>query len=419
MSGLMKERQVRSATTPWQSDNSTYSGRVMSSEKIVTISWFDRLKQSVGGVVAGLALVAAMVVLLFWNEGRAVQTARALAEGAGLVKPVTATSVDPANEGKLVHISGQLKTAGPVSDTEFGISAPGLRLIRKVEMFQWVEKSRTEKKVELGGSETQVTTYSYETEWSEQHRDSSRFHEAANHSNPPMGLERQTFSVANASLGAWTLETPVLDLAGTSRAYPVATESRNAIQQAVGSGIRASVTDGNIHLGSNPARPAVGDYRISYQYVPVETVSVVGRQQGSGITAYRTQGGSSLLIVNNGTVTAQDMFDMAASGNSTLTWMLRFVGIALLIFGFSAILGPLSVAASVLPFLGSILSVGTGIIAGIAGTALGSLTIGTAWLFYRPLVAIAIFAAGALVIGGIVFMGRRRKAAATGVTAAA
>ena len=47
-------------------------------------SWFTRIRNSVGGVVIGLILIVGMVVLLFWNEGRAVQTYRSLAEGKGL-----------------------------------------------------------------------------------------------------------------------------------------------------------------------------------------------------------------------------------------------------------------------------------------------------------------------------------------------
>ena len=163
----------------------------MSSEKIVTISWLDRLKQSVGGVVFGLVLILAMVVILFWNEGRAVQTARSLAEGAGLVASVSSSTIDPANEGKLIHVTGAVTTTGPVSDLKFGVSAPGLSLVRKVEMYQWVERSTTEKKVELGGSETQVTKYTYERQWSDTYHKSSEFNEPAEHVNPPLEYERE------------------------------------------------------------------------------------------------------------------------------------------------------------------------------------------------------------------------------------
>ncbi len=51
--------------------------------EVTSVSWFGRIKRAVGGVIIGLLLIVLMVIGLFWNEGRAVQTARSLAEGVG------------------------------------------------------------------------------------------------------------------------------------------------------------------------------------------------------------------------------------------------------------------------------------------------------------------------------------------------
>ncbi|MBN9334889.1 TMEM43 family protein, partial [Devosia sp.] len=198
-----------------------------------------------------------------------------------------------------------------------------------------------------------------------------------------------------------------------SQTLVLGTDQAQAVQDAIGAGIRASIVNGGIYLGNNSASPQLGDYRISYEYIPVDTISIIGKQQGAALAPYRTESGDSLLMVDTGTVTAADMFEGAASGNATMTWIIRIAGLALLIAGFGAVLGPVSVLASVLPFLGSILGFGTGIIAGAAGLGVGSLTIGSAWLFYRPLLALAIFAIAGLIIGGLVFIGRRKKASAT------
>ena len=50
-----------------------------------TISWFTRLKNALVGILIGIVLVIGSIVGIFWNEHRAVQTARSLAEGRGLV----------------------------------------------------------------------------------------------------------------------------------------------------------------------------------------------------------------------------------------------------------------------------------------------------------------------------------------------
>ncbi len=97
-------------------------------------SWFTRIKNSVVGVLVGIILIIACVIGLFWNEGRAVQTARSLTEGAGVVVSVGADSVDAANDGKLIHVSGNTTTTSTPTDAMFAISAPGIRLVRSAEM---------------------------------------------------------------------------------------------------------------------------------------------------------------------------------------------------------------------------------------------------------------------------------------------
>lgn len=383
----------------------------MSFQEKTTVSWFGRLKRSVGGVVAGLLLVVGMVVLLFWNEGRAVTTARSLAEGAGLVVAVDAGSVDPARDGSLVHVSGPVEAASNVADAGFGIETAGVRLVRKAEMYQWIETRRTETQTKLGGGEETVTTYTYALGWSDRPQDSSQFRQPDGRTNPPMEVQGETFQLQQASLGAFTLDGQVLGRIGGARPMAVSPDRGEAIQAAVGAGMKATVTDGRIYLGYDPREPRLGDYRIGYDLVPLGPISVVGRQAGSGLAPYQTQAGNALLMVESGIVPAQQMFDDAVSANTVLTWIVRIVGLLFLIFGFSLILGPLGVIGDVIPFVGSIVRLGTGIVATVAGILIGSATIAIAWFYYRPFTALVILAVGGAAAFAITWLGRRRKAA--------
>ncbi len=132
-----------------------------------TKSWGSRIGESIKGVLFGLVLVVGSCIFLFWNEGRAVQTQRSLTEGASLVVPADPSRVDPANDGKLVHLSGDLKPGAPLTDPDFTVSATALRLARTVEMYQWKEESKSETRKNTGGSEETVTTYEYVRTWSE------------------------------------------------------------------------------------------------------------------------------------------------------------------------------------------------------------------------------------------------------------
>ena len=111
-----------------------------------TQGWFSRIGGSIKGVLFGILLCIIGIPLLFWNEGRAVKRYKTLKEGAGAVVAVSADKVDSANEGKLVHLSGEATTSETLQDEKYGISANALRLRRSVEMYQWKESTSTEKK---------------------------------------------------------------------------------------------------------------------------------------------------------------------------------------------------------------------------------------------------------------------------------
>jgi hypothetical protein len=99
--------------------------------QVTSTSWIARLGKSILGVLIGVVLIIGAIILLFWNEGRAVTTARSLAEGSHAVVEVGSASVDPANEGKLVYVSGELDARAPLTDQEFGVTANALRLGRR------------------------------------------------------------------------------------------------------------------------------------------------------------------------------------------------------------------------------------------------------------------------------------------------
>ncbi len=179
----------------------------MSFTETTHTSWFTRLKNGVVGILVGLILVVGMIVLLAWNEGRAVQTYRSLVEGAGLVVSVSADRIDPAMEGKLIHISGKVTPDGTPEDPTFSVSAQGAAALRRdVEMYQWVEESRSETKKTLGGGEETVTTYSYKKDWQSRPIDSGNFREGDGHANPPMPFESERFAVETAHIGAFVVD---------------------------------------------------------------------------------------------------------------------------------------------------------------------------------------------------------------------
>ncbi|MGE3307971.1 MAG: TMEM43 family protein, partial [Rhizobiaceae bacterium] len=276
----------------------------------------------------------------------------------------------------------------------------------------WIETEKSETKKELGGSETTVTTYSYAKGWSDEAKNSSEFNNPAGHENPSMEIFSRKVQVPEAKLQAFTLDTPVLNDIGGAKALPIEQGKLAEIDAAYPGTKRVSVTNGGIYLGFNPTSPAVGDYRISYEIVPLQTVSIIGRQSGSMFAEYQTQAGDALLMVDEGNVAADKMFADAQSANMWLTWILRLAGILLMAVGFGLIFAPLGIVGDLVPFIGSIVRFGTGLLAFLLAIVIGTVTIAIAWFWYRPILSLIIIAAG-LAIAAVVYMiGRRRSAAA-------
>ena len=93
------------------------------------------------------------------------QTARSLAEGSAAVVSVGADSVDAANDGKLVHVSGPVTARRWPADPDFGIRRKGCGCRATSRCISGRKSSKSETKTKLGGGEETVTTYSYSKGW--------------------------------------------------------------------------------------------------------------------------------------------------------------------------------------------------------------------------------------------------------------
>ena len=377
--------------------------------EVTTKSWGSRLGESIKGVLFGLVLIVGSCIFLFWNEGRAVQTQRSLTEGASLVVPVDPARVDAANDGKLVHLSGDLKPGAPLSDPDFTVSATALRLVRTVEMYQWKEETKTETRKNVGGSEETVTTYEYVRTWSETRNDSSRFKRPEGHVNPQMRYSRASYSSRDATLGAFRPGTNVIDKLPASEAVTLDPSLAGKLAGRVKGPVH--VADGRIYLGDNPSQPRIGDLRISFRLAPGGPTSIVARQAGTGFAEYQTKAGDALLMVRPGTMSAADMFAAAQRENRIMTWLLRLAGVFAMFLGFMLILNPLVIVADVVPFIGNILSAGAGIVSLVLTAIIAPLVIAVAWFWYRPLVSVVVLAIGLALAYGFKRWASQRAAA--------
>jgi hypothetical protein len=371
-------------------------------------SWFTRLKQAFGGIIIGILLIPASMWLLAWNEGRAVTTARSLAEGAGIVRSVDIARPEAANEGALVHVAGPLRVQGTLRDPEFGITAEGaVRLVRSVEMYQWEEERRSETRTTLGGGQETVTTYSYRQVWSPRPIDSSRFQQPQGRQNPPFRYQAATQTAQEATIGGFRLAQAQLSGIGESSTVPL---RQGEVTVPQGGRIDGEVIYISAQGFAAPGAPAqIGDMRIRFQVARAEQATVLAAQRGDGFAPYQTQAGDRLMMTATGIVPAAEMIRQAEQANTLMTWGIRAGGAVLMMIGFGMILAPFRVLADVVPLFGSLVGAGTGLIGMILTAILAPLTIAIAWFAYRPLVGAIVLAVGVAAAVGLGWVAKNRK----------
>jgi hypothetical protein len=291
---------------------------------------------------------------------------------------VSADTVNPQNNLKLVYLNGILSGATPAVDPWNKLSANGLlRLQRRVEMYQWLERESETTSNNIGGSQTTQKTYTYSLGWAETAVNSAQFKVPAGHQNPAMPLKSQTFDANPVKIGAFTLDKSLVqDLTNF--------EPLETLTQAP-AGYR--VLGNLVYKGVNPDQPVLGDVRVTYSAIAAQTYSIAAQQNNSTLTIYQdAKNDYKIALIEPGVVSAQKLFADQASTEKMITWACRIGGFLLLLIGFNLIMGPLAMLVAFLPFLQGLVGAGTFFIALGLAIPITLITIAIAWIASRPLI---------------------------------
>ena len=151
--------------------------RVMASAR--RNSYFGRVIGSFAAAVFGIGLFVGSFVLLGWNEKDATRQKAAIAELEDVaIADVSAQTINPDYDGKLIHTAYEAISQDVLEFKEFGIKENAIRVFWEAEIYQWVESSKTE---------NDRRVYSYSKKWVDRVQDSSSFNsggqEGGRHSN--------------------------------------------------------------------------------------------------------------------------------------------------------------------------------------------------------------------------------------------
>ena len=216
-----------------------------------------------------------------------------------LFEPASATVIDGANDRGLVLVRGVTASPEPVSDPLLPLAPTNaLALVRRVEMFQWVEKPAE------GADGVR-----YEGAWAEGVVDSSKFKAPEGHQNPktfPSPFVPREFAAEHVQVGAY-LVGPKARVRAVVDAVPLEGEAVFV------------PGEGRTRDDTSAEAPQVGDLRMTWLVVPHAEVTVVAAQRADKVPeALRGPGFPPLtaLVTQEGGAIAEKLFLCAAGSRS-------------------------------------------------------------------------------------------------------
>lgn len=344
----------------------------------------EQVRASIPAVTIGLLLLLVGSALLFWNEGRAVQTAQSLDEGySGIQRVLSPATMHEENNNKLVHVWGPLSATPVLSDEAYGVEIHAVKLKRRVQMFQWVEEESSLQSEDTPGMPSD-TSYSYSFAWRDKVVDSSAFSIPWGHDNP------KTIPVESTIRVAETVSVGVYRLAGELKEeFNDFTPFSGDEQPSEG---EVKLHGGMYYLTKDIYNPDIGDLRIQFYFAGKagEMVSVVGQQRGDTLHPFPTSTGQDLLIVRTGKLSAEEMFSSEHAINRGLTWGLRMAGWLLLFLGLSCLSHIVHSLVSGSALMRDVVALGLGSANLTISMTTSLVIVGGAWAIYRPGLALLI-----------------------------
>ena len=407
----------------------------MAYQEVTTTGYGTRVGNSFKAIGSGILLFCIGTALLWWNEGRAVKTEKMLDEaGSAYVEMENPNKKDASLEGELICGTALATTEDSLIDKDFGVGAKAIALTRRVEYYQWVEHAQEKREDKLGGKEVTTTTYTYTKEWTSRPVESAQFKDPAyqNKNTVLTTVEEAEQYAENVSWGAYKLNESLihsirsnegLDLAiaedllkQLDKSAQTAYERFYGVNDSINKAMAAAENKkdleyvhqaGNIlYYGRVPGSPEVGDVRVTFEKVVPAKVTVMAVVDGDTFKPFKAKNGKRFQTLVMGKKSGDEIIEAQKEANNMFLWILRIVGILMVIGGLKGIFGFLETILKVVPFIAGIFGWGVGIVCTVIGVVWSLIVIAIAWLFYRPLLGISLLVIAGFLVWVFAFKGK-------------
>lgn len=385
--------------------------------QIKTTGFGKRIGNSLTAPFIGIVLIVIAVVVLYNNEGRS-----DLAKLARTAKDIGSSEV---KMDDFVSLTDQITILDPLGDGLFLKEGNYIKINRIIEIYAWEESTKTESNTNLGGSQTDETTYTYDLVWTTDPQDSTDFKYPEGHTNVVNNsIKAATFNASDVKVGSYIVNISEIDLPSLD---DISLTNNQLDLTKIPDSFEPTLTcpkpttdlasDGYIYYYPDCLRinstPKVGDIRISYQALNSDQlVTVFGKLQlrtgGSEIVSYTDNQGNTLYRIFLG---SRDQAIKTLHTEYVVSlWLLRLLGFVLMLIGISMITSPLMVLADFIPFAGKLARSVSGIISFVIASMLTILVIFISILIHNIVaVIVSLLIITVLIVVIITSLRKRQK----------
>lgn len=333
----------------------------------------------------GLIFFVVAFLLLFINESNFVNSIKIVDYVQKNAIELSTNSISPANDGKIVHVSGKIYSNQTLSDGVITIPN-AIALFRNTEMYQWSE---------LKKERQSETTFRYRKIWSRKLINSDNFNDLSYKNPKAFKYPPRQIYANNVGLGRFYLSSVLVKQIKTV----------NKIQQ-LPYRENFKIYNGFYFTGENYDTPQIGAQKLFYSYIPSGIfLSVIAQQTGNHLEPLSSKYENFAMVIN-GEKNLTQMTKEYTKTRSNQAWLYRGIGIFLMFLGLNLIIQPLISDGDKVPFLGKLTQMQALVVTLILTLAFGVIVISFGWIILYPEIAIPLIV---LAILAIFSLKRREK----------
>lgn len=370
--------------------------------------YFKRIVSSFVGALVGILLFFGSFAVLFINEGR-----ENLAEYARESKVFDPAS--PPGSDELIHVIDTMDAETYATDPYLN-DGSYIYLERQVYFYGYEEEENRETRENFGGSETTVTTYSYERKWLKDPQKQSTFQ--GDSSERPVALvnydqwiDEMPDGITNVAetitIGGTPVSSSQLMFSGAKDL-----ELSETLVDGTMLGDNESVSSGVIYRSnssgtSTPGVPEIGDVKIVFKVITnADRGLYLGAYEEGFLVPFYTEKDNVIHRFFQGVESREGAIDLLQTEYESALWMMRLIGFLMMFMGLLLVGKPVFVLISVIPIFSRI---GRGLYAVLAfavSLVLTLLTIVLGMIFHNTLLAIIVVLA--LVFAALFYLRNKR-----------